>query len=248
MKFQDHFSGHAALYAEFRPHYPSAFFEYLASLAPARTQAWDCATGSGQAAIGLSECFENVIATDASARQLENATRKAKITYRLAPAEASGLEKSSVDLVVVAQALHWFDLARFFAEVKRVLRPGGVIAVSAYTLLRISPEIDRSINRFYAETTGPFWPPERRLVDRGYRDIDFPFTEISPPSFQMEERWTFDQLLGYLRTWSATQRFLRERGFDPVTELATELRPCWGEPNKARVVHWPLHLRIGRVP
>lgn len=245
MSFKDHFSGHAAQYARFRPHYPRSLFEYLAKIAPARERAWDCATGNGQAAIGLAEYFGEVIATDASAQQITNAEPRSNIIYRAAAAEASGLETARVDLVTVAQALHWFDRTAFFREVNRVLQPRGVIAVWAYTLLKITTEIDEVVDHFYYETTDPFWPPERAIVDDGYRAIEFPFQELTPPSFELEENWTLDQLLGYLRTWSATQRFIKERGFDPVTNLESDLLPKWGKREQTRAVRWPLHLRVG---
>jgi SAM-dependent methyltransferase len=245
VSFKDHFSGHAAQYAQFRPHYPASLFQYLAKVAPARDRAWDCATGSGQAAIGLAEYFHEVSATDASEQQISNAESRPNILYRVAPAEASGLADRSVDLVTVAQALHWFDCPAFFAEAIRVLRPGGIIAVWAYTLLKIAPEIDALVDRFYYVTTEPYWPPERKIVEGHYRGIAFPFHELTPPSFQLEENWRLDQLIGYLRTWSATRRFIKERGFDPVSDLERELLPRWGEREQARIVRWPLHLRIG---
>ena len=245
MNFKDHFSGHAAEYAQFRPHYSDALFAYLANEAPSRVLAWDCATGNGQAAIGLAAEFDRVIATDASAQQIETAERHERVEYRVALAEQSGLAASSVDLVTVAQALHWFDIARFFSEARRVLKPRGIIAIWAYTFLSVEPEVDVMIDRFYRETTGPFWPPERELVESGYRNIELPFEELKPPPFQIETTWTRNQLLGYLRTWSATKRFIAARGFDPVDQLDEELKRHW--PEGARVVRWPLHLRIGNV-
>ena len=245
MKFKDHFSGLAAEYAKFRPHYPDELFEHLASISPRHELAWDCATGNGQAALALASHFDCVIATDASEQQIANAQPHNRVEYRVAPAEASGLTDRSIDLVTVAQALHWFDLPRFFAEAKRVLKGDGVIAVWAYTLLRISPEIDSIIQHFYRETTDPFWPPERRLVDAGYRSIEFPFEELSPPKFMLRTRWNLDQLFGYLRTWSATKKFIAAKGFDPVDNLATEIRPFWSEPESPRETTWPLHLRVG---
>ncbi len=247
MKFKDHFSGHAAQYAQFRPHYPAALFEYLASLAPAHEYAWDCATGNGQAAFALTSHFQRVIATDASAEQIANTEPHDAVKYRVTPAEGSGLEDNSIDLVTVAQALHWFDIPAFFAEAHRVLKPNGVIAIWAYNLLKISPEIDRLVENFYTETTGPFWPPERVIVEAGYRSIAFPFAEIDAPPFRMEARWTLEQLLGYLRTWSATQKFLAARGFNPVNSLGQELRAVWDEAEKTRLVQWPLTLRVGKT-
>lgn len=246
MKFKDHFSGHAEQYAQFRPRYPESLFSYLALLAPARELACDCATGNGQAAVGLGAHFERVVATDASPQQIERAEPHPRVEYRVAPAENSGLPADSADLVTVAQALHWFDIPAFFAEARRVLRLGGVIAVWAYNLLGITPEVDALVNRFYLETTAPFWPPERVIVESGYRDLEFPFAKITPPQFEMSARWNLEQLLGYLRTWSATQKFIRARGFDPVGTLGAELCYVWQPAAAARVVRWPLSLLVGR--
>ena len=246
MNFKDHFSGHAGEYAEFRPHYPATLFAYFASESPERRLAWDCATGNGQAALGLAAHFERVIATDASPQQIEAAQQHERVEYRVAPAEQSGLSSSSCNAVTVAQALHWFDIPAFFAEAKRVLKPNGIIAVWTYTFLTVAPEVDRIVERFYRETTGPYWPPERELVERGYRDVAFPFEEIRAPSFDIEARWRPEQLLGYLRTWSATKRFIAARHFDPVDQLAEELQRVWHD--GARLVRWPIHLRVGRAP
>ena len=246
-RFKDHFSSHAAEYAEFRPHYPEALFAYLASLAPSRAAAWDCATGNGQAAVALAAHFAEVIATDASAAQIESAQKHDHVEYRVAPAERSDLDPDAVDLVTVAQALHWFDIPAFFEEVKRVLRRDGVIAVWTYNLLTLSSDIDPVVDDFYRETVGQFWPPERGIVEAGYRTVEFPFEEIAAPEFAMEARWNLPELLGYLRTWSATQKFTAVRGYDPVDSLGDELRTFWKKANERRVVRWPLSVRVGKV-
>lgn len=247
MKFKDHFSGQAADYAQFRPRYPEALFRYLSALAPSRGTAWDCATGNGQAAVALAAHFERVIATDASGTQIANAEPHEGVEYRTAPAEQSGIASGSVGLVTVAQALHWFDIPAFVDEAKRVLQPRGIIACWTYNLLSVTREIDALVQEFYATTTGPFWPPEREIVEAGYQTIDFPFDEVTPPPFQMQTLWTVEQLLGYLRTWSATQKFIAARGFDPVSLLGDELREHWQPPESARLVTWPLSMRVGRV-
>jgi SAM-dependent methyltransferase len=242
--FKDHFSGHAAEYAQFRPRYPEELFRHLASITPARSCAWDCATGNGQAAVALAKRFDRIMATDASAQQIESAERHERIRYKVAPAERSGLDDESVDLVTVAQALHWFDIPAFFAEAQRVLKPGGIVAVWAYNLLSVSPETDELVNEFYYETTGPFWPPERAMIETAYSGIEFPFEELTAPTLAMEARWTLDQLLGYLRTWSATQKFIAARRFDPVVSLGEKLVACWQ--SESRLVRWPLSIRIGK--
>ncbi len=164
----------------------------------------------------------------------------------LHPPKRAELNPDSIDLVTVAQALHWFRLPAFYTEAKRVLKPGGALAVWNYTLLHITPEIDAIVNRFYEEIVGPFWPPERRLVERGYEDLPFPFEEFKAPEFRMAARWTLDQLLGYLRTWSATRRFIEAKREDPLALIAAELREVWGPPEHPRQVFWPLTIRVGR--
>ncbi len=245
MQFKDHFSGHASDYARFRPHYPRELFLYLADIASARVSVWDCATGNGQAAVALAEFFPHVIATDASEKQIANAQSHNRVIYRVARAKQSGLSNASVDLITVAQALHWFDREAFFAEAKRVLKPNGVVAIWCYALFKISPEIDRLVEIFYRETVGPYWDFERHLVETGYRTIEFPFTELQPPEFHMQAEWSLDDVLGYLRTWSATKSFIAARGLDPVTDLGTELRSVWGEPEIKKIM-WPVSMRVGR--
>jgi len=243
--FADHFSAIAADYAAARPTYPRALFAYLADLAPARGRVWDCAAGNGQAAVPLADQFEEVIATDASAEQIGQMPAHPRIRRYAAPAEASGLEDGSVDLVTVAQALHWLPLPAFWDEARRVLRPGGILAVWTYGIQRVDHrEIDDRVGSFYQSVVGPFWAPERRLVETGYRTIEFPFAELEPPGFDMSLEWQLPAFLAYVRTWSATNRFLNERGFDPVVELGHELEPHWGA--GARRVRWPLSLRVGR--
>lgn len=218
----------------------------MATRSPDTRVAWDCATGNGQAAIGLAEHFTNVVATDASSAQIASAIPHERVTYLVAPAAESGMESSSVDIVTVAQALHWFDRDAFYREARRVLVQRGVIAVWCYGLLEIDDRIDPLVRRFHEKTVGPYWPPERRLVDEGYRTIEFPFTELVLPSFAIEQQITLDQLGGYLRTWSATRKYAEERGEDPVTPLLDELRPAWGGPTHARRARWPLAIRAGR--
>lgn len=245
--FKDHFSGHAADYARFRPNYPPKLFNYLASISPRHELAWDCATGNGQAAVGLADHFARVIATDASARQIESAQAKPSISYSVAPAEASGIDLDSVDLILVAQALHWFDMDRFFAEAKRVSTESGILAISTYTLASVNPEIDAILSKFYHETTGPYWPPERDLVETNFKNVRFPFTEIPSHEFEMRQEWNLAHLSGYLRTWSATKKFIAACGFDPVDSLMQDLGSVWQDREQPRQVTWPLKLRTFRV-
>ena len=246
--FADHFSGVAAGYASYRPRYPDALFDWLGGIAPARDVAWDCAAGSGQATLALTAHFGRVIATDASHAQLRSAPSHPRVDYRVAPAEASGLPDAIVDLVTVAQAVHWFDFDPFHAEVRRVARPRGVLAVWSYGMHRIDDAaIDEAVGRFYFEVVGAYWPPERRYIEEGYRTIPFPFRELTPPAFEMVSAWTLAQLLGYLRTWSSVSRYRDVRGEDPVTALGEELSALWGDEAQARQVHWPLAMRVGII-
>jgi SAM-dependent methyltransferase len=246
-RFCDHFSGVAGASAEFRPRYPDALFDWLADLAPRRELAWDCATGSGQAAAAQARLFERDVETDASTEKLEAATPHPRVEYRVAPAEESGLGADSADAITVAQALHWFDRPAFYGEAERVLRVGGVLAVWTYGHPHLDPpETDALFQEFYSGTVGPYWPPERALVDAGYRTIEFPFPEVDPPPFEMDTHWTLAALLGYVATWSATTRFRSARGFDPVPALGEALARAWGNPEEARRIRWPLAVRAGR--
>jgi SAM-dependent methyltransferase len=244
--FADHFSGRARDYARYRPDYPEALFEFLADLAPERTTAWDCATGSGQAALGLARRFDAVVATDASMEQIASAARHARVHYAVAAAEASPLRSGSVALVAAAQALHWFDRERFWAEVQRVLVPGGIIAVWSYHGFHAGPEVETVVHRFYKDIVGPYWPPERALVERGYGALEFPFAQVEPPEFPLEKLWDLPALIGYLRTWSATQRYEAATGHDPLELVRDELVAAWGLPQRVRTFGWDLDLRIGR--
>jgi len=247
--FKDHFSGHAADYSRYRPGaYPPAMFKALAALAPDRGCAWDCATGNGQAALGLAELFDRVEATDASDKQIAAATLHPRIHFGVAPAEASGLPDSSVALVTVAQALHWFDLPKFYAEVRRVAEPQAVLACSCYMRCSVDPRVDAVTEELYNGILGDaYWPPERKHVERGYADLAFPFPEIELPRFSMEVRWTLEGYVGYLRSWSATQNYLKKNGKDPLERVGEELMKAWGDPAKARSVLWPMTIRAGYV-
>lgn len=248
MTFKDHFSGHADAYASFRPTYPPALFDALAAAAPGRALAWDVATGSGQAALLLADRFERVHASDASKEQIEHATAHPRVEYRVEPAERSSLADGSVDLVTIAQALHWFDLARFWAEVDRVTRPGAVVATWSYALMHVeAPGADAVIEHLYRDVVGSYWPPERRHVENGNRDLPFPFEPIELGSFEMRAAWTLDELVGYLGTWSSVARYRKATGLDPLTDVRTALASAWGTPDARHGVTWPLSLRAGRV-
>jgi SAM-dependent methyltransferase len=247
MSFKDHFSGHAASYAAYRPGYAPRLFEILAALPRERRLAWDSGTGNGQAAVALADHFERVIATDPSTEQLAHALPHPRVEYRVGRAEGSELSEGSVDLVTAAQAFHWYDFDRFFAEVRRVLAPGGVVAVWTYNLARVDPEVDRWIDRLARQIVGPWWPPERRWVDEEYRTIPFPFDEIEIAPLRYEERMDLDRFTRYMRTWSSFQRYQKETGQDPLDEIWEGLTAAWGDPAQERTVAWPIFIRAGRA-
>jgi SAM-dependent methyltransferase len=234
-------------YAKFRPRYPDALFDFLARAAPARDAVWDAGTGNGQAAVGLARWFAHVTATDASASQIEQAIPHPRVSYRVCPAEACGMEDSSFDLVSVAQAVHWFDRDRFWPEARRVLRPRGTIAIWTYLLFEITPEIDEIVRRFYSGIVGPYWPPERRLMEQRYQTIDFPFLEFDAPDFMIEQSMTLADVAGYIRTWSATRAFMKHQHQDPVDRLVEELTRAWRVPQQERLARWPVAMRVGRT-
>jgi SAM-dependent methyltransferase len=245
-EFSDHFSRDASQYAAFRPGYPDDLFEWLAAHTARHERAWDCATGNGQAARGLAAHYAHVVATDASAEQLEHAVTHPRIEYRRTTAEQSELADASVDIVTVAQALHWLPLPLFFAEVRRVLAPGGLIAVWGYSLPALSSApLDRELRRFHDEVVGPYWPPGRKLVGTHYRTVSFPFHEILVPPFAIEQPMTRRAFEGYLRTWSATHRYRAARADDPLDEIGPVLRQEWPDAGEARLVRWPMFVRAG---
>ena len=243
--FKDHFSDRPAEYARYRPGYPDALFEFLAACCKRRSLAWDCATGNGQAAVSLSAHFDAVIATDASATQIDSALRAPSVAYRVAPAEASGIRRDSVDLVTVGQALHWFDLPRFFAELRRVLVDDGILAVWSYGLCEVSDDCDALVLELYEDITGDYWPPERRLVEHAYADIAIPGQAVDTPSFEMRLDWPVRDMLGYLRTWSAVKRYEAAEGKDPVAHIEDRLIAAWG--SGSRSVVWPLKVLVSRL-
>lgn len=242
--FKDHFSRQASGYARHRPTYPEQLFAFLASLADAHTICWDCATGNGQAAVALAGYFNQVIASDASAEQIAEATAHPKVSYRVATAEHSDLETSSIDLLTVGQAFHWFEQDAFFSEAKRVLRPNGVLALWCYEVCEVSEACDAVIDKLYTDIVGEFWPPERALIEQGYDQVRLPGEAIEAPAFDMSLDWTAADMLGYLRTWSAVKRYEAVHGSDPVEQIEALLRAAWG--HDVRRVSWPLKLKISR--
>lgn len=246
MSKKDYFSGHSKLYATFRPTYPNALYQFIFKHVKSLDAAWDCATGNGQVAQYLSPQFNKVYATDISQQQLDNAYKAENILYSVAAAEKTELQDQSIDLITVAQALHWFTVEDFYNEVKRVSKPGGIVAIWGYNVLSISPEIDKIIEDFYLHTTDPYWDERRKLVDEGYRSVPFPFEKIPFPKFDMVVAWSLEHLTGYLTTWSATQKFIKVNGFDPVVPLEEKLKSHWKE-GEIKTATFPLFGKIGRV-
>lgn len=245
--FEDHFSKQAGVYAQFRPQYPGLLFDYLASISPDRSLAWDCGTGNGQAARELAGRFERVYATDASADQIAQAAPHERIEYRVERAEAVSLEPGSVDLVTVAMAVHWFDLQPFYQVVRRVAKPDGILAVWMYNLLEVDPSIDRILQHYFEDVVDGYWPERFHFIKEGYRTLPFPFEELTPPDFELRLEWDLDHLIGFLDSWSATQRYLKERGQHPLELIWQDLSGAWGEPSQRRPTRWPIYMRVGRV-
>jgi SAM-dependent methyltransferase len=242
------FGAQAAAYSAFRPSYPPALFAELARRAPALRDAWDVGAGTGQAALGLAEHFEHVLATDVSAKMLAAAAPHPRITYRHLVDEPRDLADASFELVSVAQALHWFDIPRFYSTVQRVLAPGGLFAAWCYSLLEVEPAFDALVRELHDVTLAPDWPPPRKLVLEGYRSLALPFQEEPFPAFAIERELTLPDVLGYLATWSGLAAHRRRTGFDALQALAPTLASTWGEPTHSRLVRWPLHVRTARRP
>jgi SAM-dependent methyltransferase len=244
--FEDYFSDHAPDYARYRPCYSADLFEYLAAVSPARELAWDCGTGNGQAAVELAKVFGRVVATDASAEQVAAAFRHERIEYRVERAEETSLGPATVDLVTVAVAVHWFELEAFYREVRRVLKPGGVLAAWTYHLPVIDAGVDLALERYYRQVLAGYWPERIRYLEERYSTLPFPFDELHPPAFEMGADWDLGQLLGFLHSWSATRKYAKERGTNPLEIIWPELAAAWGDPGGKRAIRWPLHLRVGR--
>ena len=247
MTFKDHFSVTASGYAAHRPVYPRGVAVALAARSPGRALVWDAGCGSGQLSVVLGEVFDQVAATDASAAQIAEAVPHPRVRYAVAPAEVSGLANGSVDCAVAAQAAHWFDLDAYYREVRRVARPGGLLALVTYAVMEVDPQIEKLVEQFYWHTLEGHWPPERRVVEEGYRSLPFPFEPVQSPALALEHRWNADELLGYVRTWSAVQSLKKAGRAADLERFGEELRRAWGDPATARLIRWPLSLRLGRV-
>jgi SAM-dependent methyltransferase len=242
---KDNFSAQADLYAKYRPRYPRELFDFVLQQVSHKKSAWDCATGNGQSAKVLAGNFEKVYATDISSKQIDHAEPASNIYYSVQPADKTDFDNSSFDLITVSQALHWFANDEFYAEVKRVSKPLSVFAAWSYSLLNISPEIDKLIDNYYTNVIGPYWDAERKYVDEEYKTIPFPFREIRSPQFEMIYYWTIEELAGYFKTWSAFQKFIGANSHDPIPGIIEQIRPYWN--TETMKISFPLHMRIGYI-
>ncbi|MBO9617703.1 MAG: class I SAM-dependent methyltransferase [Niabella sp.] len=246
MATKDNFSTQSDQYAKYRPGYPAAFFDYINSIVPAKKNAWDCGTGNGQIAYELAKTFEHVFATDISQSQIDHALLADTISYSVQPAEKTDFSNQLFDLIIVAQAIHWFDFEQFYAEVRRTATKDALLCVTGYGNIKISEEIDPIIADFYTNVVGTYWDKERKYIDESYTTIPFPFEELQTPQFENRQHWMLEHLIGYLNTWSAVKHFIRQNGYNPVEKLHAELKQLWNDGAK-KEVRFPLLLRIGRI-
>lgn len=247
MSFKDHFSAVSGDYAQARPEYPQALFDWIASVAPARALAWEAGCGSGQASRDLAAGFAQVHATDPSGAQIAQAQAPANVRFAVEPAERCSLADASTDAICVAQALHWFERDGFFAECRRVLRPGGVLVVWGYQDIEVPGPL-RAANEALQALIRSDWPPERADVDAAYAGYAWPFEPLAVPAFELRAEWSLPRLLAYFSSYSASKRHRERTGVDPVTVHAGELRRAWGDPGATRIVRWPLFVHARRKP
>lgn len=247
-KYTDHFGEKSIEYLQYRPHYPTELYRYLSNLATLHELAWDCGTGNGQAAVKLADYFKRVVASDVNQAQINAAIRKENVAYYCWPAEKTSLKDHSVDLITVAQALHWFNLESFYKEARRVIKRRGYLAAWSYSIGQINKRIDTVTEKLYAEILGDtYWAKERRFVDEEYKTIHFPFTKVNTPDFFIEKKMNFSQLVGYLNTWSAVKEYQLQNEDNPINLVFTDLQTAWGDPMQEYVMTFPIHLLVGCV-
>ena len=243
---KDNFSTQSDKYAKFRPTYPSELFDYLNTIVPNKENAWDCGTGNGQVAYELAKNFNNVFATDISQEQLNNARKAENIKYSVQSAENTKFDNCIFDLIVVAQAIHWFDFEQFYKEVKRTSKENAKLCVLGYGIIKISSQIDNIITNFYEKVIGKYWDEERKYIDENYQTIPFPFEEIQSPKFENRHEWSLEHLIGYLNTWSAVKHYIKQNNHNPIEELELELKKYWNK-GENKEVRFPILLRIGKI-
>ena len=243
---KDNFSDKPHLYKQFRPEYPSELIDFVVSNVSNFDLAWDCGTGNGQIAKEISDSFKKVFATDISEQQLLNAEKLDNVFYSKQASEKTNFLDNSFDLITVGQAVHWFDFEKFYSEVNRTSKNNGIIAILGYGKLQINPEIDLIINKLYTEILGDYWDKERKYIDENYATIPFPFSEIKIPSFSNKHSWNYQQLIGYLETWSAVKHYIKKKDKNPIDYIKSELLNKWSE-NETKEISFPILTRIGKI-
>lgn len=248
MELKDYFSKQSKAYVKYRPYYPKELYDYLLSLQANRTLAWDCGTGNGQVAQVLANHFEQVIATDLSEKQIAQAKEQANIVYKVCPVEQTPIAAQSVDLITIGQALHWFNWEAFYTEVRRVAQPNAVIAAWTYVLYEVNERVDAVTYELYENILGDeYWAKERKLVEQRYASIPFPFQELTAPQLTMKIEYTFEQLMGYLSSWSGVNQYIKVNGANPLDKIVEPMAEAWGDLTKAKEVSWELYMRVGKV-
>jgi SAM-dependent methyltransferase len=244
---KDLFSTQSDLYAKYRPTYPRDLYDHILSFVKEKNTAWDCATGNGQAAVVLADYFKKVIATDISAAQIEKATPKENIDYLVCPAESTSFADNTFDLVTVAQAYHWMKWEAFRKEVTRVCKPGAIIAVWTYYNHTTGDErIDASVRHFYENVTKPYWDYERKYVEEKYSTVEFDYDLLPVHSFDSVLHWQREDLVGYISSWSAIQKYIALKGHSPISSFKQEIKKLWPEGETKKVV-FPIYLKLGRI-
>ena len=245
--FDAYFDNPANAYRRFRPSYPPALFKFLAANAPRQEVALDIGAGNGQAAAGLAHYFQHVFAIEANAEQTSHALPTAGVHFHVAPAEDTGVKDGCADLVTVAQALHRLDRPAFFDEAARILRPGGLLAVWRYGKMAIHPPIDVILERYYEDVLAPYWEDDLDAIEAAYTTGDLPFEALPAPDFPMRTKWTLDEVLGYLETWSASRAFRAANGHFATDTIRPAIAELWGEETR-REIDWPLRVAVRRKP
>ena len=244
---KDLFSKQSDLYARYRPTYPKELYEYIFSFVKEKNTAWDCATGNGQAAVVLAEYFKKVIATDISAAQIEKATLKNNIEYLVCPAESTPFRENTFDLVTIAQAYHWIKWTDFKKEVTRVCKPGAIIAAwMYYDHTTGDGKIDKAVKDFYNNVTRPYWDYERKYVEDKYSAVEFDYEVLPAKGFETTLKWQREDLVGYISSWSAIQKFIKENGHPPIPIIEEKIKKLWLE-GELKKVTFPIYLKLGRV-
>jgi SAM-dependent methyltransferase len=241
------YSSYAMQYAQSRPGYPEKLFVYLASLVEQHELAWDCATGNGQAALSLTKFFKKIIATDISSDQINHAIKHQQIEYKVCSAEQSGLDNNSIDLVTIASAIHWFNLDRYYNEVQRIIKSGGILAAWTYHVGYVEPPFDKLFLHFYTDILSPYFGARAKLVDEKYSKINLPGKHIDVTDFYVSANWKLFNMLNFINSWSGTQQYIKENEKNPVDLISKELEQIWGDPEKIHTIRWRLFIKISRL-